>query len=96
MTDIAEKSKSRATERAAGAAHAAVDSAAARAEKLERQLRESMDSAGERIGHKKESASQQVQEALEKVEKFTNERPLAATGIAFAAGIFAASLLRRK
>ena len=40
-------------------------------------------------------AGEQLERSLAQLESFVKERPLAATGIAFAAGVLATALLRR-
>lgn len=76
-------------------AHSLIDDATAKAEDLERQVREKAAVAGEKYEATKESTSQQIEQSLAKVEGFVRERPMTAAGIAFAAGIVASSILRR-
>lgn len=76
-------------------AHNLIDEATAKAEDLERQLRDKAAAAGEKYEAKKEATNQQVEQSLARVEEFVRERPMTAAGIAFAAGIVASSILRR-
>ncbi len=83
------------TRKVADAAHKAIDQSADRAESVERQIREKASRAQEKVGASQKYAGAQFERSLDQVEIFVRERPLAATGIAFAAGILAAALLRR-
>ncbi len=83
------------TERAASIAREAIDGAARKAEPVERQLREQAVKAGDRLEAGQAAAAQQLEQSMKSVESFVRERPVAATGIAFAAGALAAILLRR-
>ena len=78
------ESKTSATERAARAAHATVDRAAQAAESAEERLRRTGEDMHERAG-----------DAVVQAERFVRERPVAALGIAFVAGIVISSWLRR-
>lgn len=80
------------TQKAASMAHEAIDHAAERAEPLEQKVRQQAHIAQDKFNA---TASQQLHQQVEKVETFIKERPVAATGIAFAAGILAAIILRR-
>ncbi len=83
------------TRKVADAAHKAIDQSADRAESVERQIREKASRAQEKVGASQKAAGAQVERSLDQIELFVRERPLAATGMAFAAGILAAALLRR-
>jgi ElaB/YqjD/DUF883 family membrane-anchored ribosome-binding protein len=83
------------TKRAAKAAHNAIDETAARAEPLEKQIRERADAASDKLEASQEAAAEQLNQSLAKVESFVRGRPIAAAGIAFAAGVLATTLLRR-
>ncbi len=83
------------TKKAATMAHDAIDHAAEKAEPLEQKIREQAHHAQEKIGSSQAEASEQIHQQVEKVEAFIKQRPVAATGIAFAAGILAAIILRR-
>jgi ElaB/YqjD/DUF883 family membrane-anchored ribosome-binding protein len=83
------------TRKVADAAHKAIDQSADRAEDVERRLREKAGRAQERVGASQKAAGAQLERSLDQLEMFVRERPLTATGIAFAAGIVAAAILRR-
>lgn len=83
------------TQRVASSAHDTIDSAAAKAEELELQLRAGAVKAGMKIGASQEATTAQVEKSLAKLEAFIKGRPIAAAGIAFAAGVLATALLRR-
>lgn len=83
------------TEQAVGAAHEALDSAAERLGPMEDKLRKESAKSKETLKVKSQEAKDELEDALGKVEEFARERPLAAAGIAFAAGVLASALLRR-
>ncbi len=83
------------TQKVAGAVHQAVDGAAKKAEPMEHQLREQASKASEHVGDAQAAAKLQVEQTMRTVESFVRDRPVAATGLAFAAGALAAILLRR-
>jgi ElaB/YqjD/DUF883 family membrane-anchored ribosome-binding protein len=84
-----------ATHKVASAAHDAIDSAAKKAEPVEQQLRDQASKAGEQMEATQAAAVKQVEDSMQKIEKFVRERPVAATGLAFAAGALATIILRR-
>ena len=81
--------------RFASAAHEAIDSAAESAEKVEQKMRAGVAGANEKFEKSHEAASQQLKESIESLDSFLHKRPVAAAGIAFAAGALATALLRR-
>lgn len=83
------------TEKAARAAHEAVDETAARAEKLEAGLRTRADRAGTKVRDSRDTVEQQFGEKVADVESFVKGRPFTAAGIAFAAGVVVSTLFRR-
>ena len=83
------------TQKVAGVAHEAIDGAAKKAEPVEHELREQAHKASEHMGEAQAAAKQQVEQTLKTFESFIRERPVAATGLAFAAGALAAIILRR-
>lgn len=83
------------TQKVAGVVHEAIDGAAKKAEPLEHQLREQANKASEHMGEAQAAAKKQVEQTMKTVEDFVRERPVAATGLAFAAGALAVILLRR-
>lgn len=82
------------TEKARVKAHAAVESAAARVEDVERRIREEAGEAQVKLTETKEAATEQFDDSLARVESFIKRRPMTAAGIAFAAGILASRLAR--
>jgi ElaB/YqjD/DUF883 family membrane-anchored ribosome-binding protein len=83
------------TQRVASSAHDTIDHAAAKAEELEGHLRAGVVKAGTKLDASQEAATAQVEKSLAKLESFVKGRPIAAAGIAFAAGVLATALLRR-
>lgn len=81
--------------RFASAAHDAIDSAANSAEKVERKVRKGVADANETFEKSHEAASDQIRQSVDSLESFVQKRPVAAAGIAFAAGALATVLLRR-
>jgi ElaB/YqjD/DUF883 family membrane-anchored ribosome-binding protein len=76
-------------------AHEAIDSASTRAEDVERKLRSEARRMADRVERGEERTRHQIDETLTSMESFIRERPMAAAGMAFAAGMLAAILLRR-
>lgn len=87
----AEKSQ---VDRVADKAHDYVDTAAERARDLEQKVKAGAESTQETLSEQQERASKALQETRGEVERFVRERPLASAGIAFAAGLVAARILR--
>lgn len=83
------------TKKAASAAHDAIDHAAEKAEPIEKRVREQAHKAQDKFSETSAEASEQMHLQVEKFETFIKQRPVAATGIAFAAGMLAAIILRR-
>ncbi|MCJ7590525.1 MAG: hypothetical protein MUO51_04165 [Woeseiaceae bacterium] len=83
------------TQRVAHSAHDTINSTAAIAEELELQLRSGAVKAGTKIDASQEAATAKVEKSLAKLETFVKGSPIAAAGIAFAAGVLATALLRR-
>lgn len=79
------------TARVAENLHEAVDAAAAKVASAEQQLREQAEKAKQNAEYAKARAG----EVVESVARYTRDNPLAAVGIAFAAGALLASLMRR-
>jgi ElaB/YqjD/DUF883 family membrane-anchored ribosome-binding protein len=82
-------------QRVAISAHETIDSAAGKADEIEQQLRVGVAKAGNSFEASQEAATAQVEKSLAKLESFVKGRPIAAAGIAFAAGVLATALLRR-
>jgi len=76
-------------------AHEVVDNAADRAEEVERKVRVEAARVAENAEQSKAEAKQQLDDTLQKIDSFVRERPVAAAGIAFGAGVFATLLLKR-
>lgn len=83
------------TQKAASMAHDVIDQAAVKAEPLEQKVREQAHVAQDKLSATSAEASEQIHQQVEKVETFIKQRPVAATGIAFAAGMLAAIILRK-
>jgi len=83
------------TRKVASVAHQAIDDAAEKAEPVEKNLRNQASKAGEQIEATQAAATEQVQQSLKNVETFVRDKPVAATGIAFAAGVLTTLILRR-
>ncbi|MGP9800285.1 DUF883 domain-containing protein [Rheinheimera sp. NSM] len=84
------------TAKASEAAHHAVDAMAEKAATAEDTLRKTAASSQETLAHKQEEIKQQLQSTYSKSREFAAQNPLAAAGIAFAAGILVSTLLRRR
>ncbi len=84
-----------ATQKAASAAHEAVDRAAESAGKAEERLREAAAAGEQRLRETGEEARVMAERAMDHVREYTKENPLAAAGIAFAAGVIFSRLLSR-
>ena len=83
------------TQKVASVAHEAINGVAEKAEPVEQRLRDQAIKTGEQLEATQTAAIEQMQESMLKMETFIKERPMAASGIAFAAGILAAAILRR-
>ena len=84
-----------ATEQVRKTAHRAVDQAAEKAGAVEEKVRTEADRLKEIADNQREATRQKIDAGLRRTDRFIQERPLAAAGIAFAAGAVAAMLLRR-
>ena len=83
------------SDQVAARAHEAVERAAETARDLEVRARSVAATSAEKMGEKQEQARQQLDHAVGRISTFIREEPVAAAGMAFALGIFAAALLRR-
>lgn len=83
------------TDRIARSAHEMIDETANRAKSVEENLRERAREAGDRVDESQDAAMRTVRDTTARAEAFAQERPLAAAGIAFAAGALTAAILRR-
>lgn len=83
------------SKRAAAIAHDAIDSASGKAEQVEEKVRAEAAKLAEKSSEGAAEAKKQFDATVNRVEGFVKERPLAAAGIAFAAGALGALLLKR-
>lgn len=75
-------------------AHSLVDKAADKAADIEQSVREGAGDAQDKLHEKREAAADTFNESVANVEDFVKRRPLAAAGIAFAAGILTSRLVK--
>lgn len=82
--------------RVSAIAHEAIDSASEKAEEVEKKLREE----AERIAHKTSEtaaeAKKRLEDSINGLDEFIRRRPFTAAGIAFAAGVVGALLIKKK
>jgi ElaB/YqjD/DUF883 family membrane-anchored ribosome-binding protein len=83
------------TRQAANSAHEFIDAAASKAEKAEKEVRARAEAVGHKAEATQELASKKAEKVLSQTEVFVREQPIAAAGLAFAAGVVASALLRR-
>ena len=83
------------TRKVAAVAHEAIDGAASKVEPIEQQIREQSEKVSGQLDATQVAATETVEQTMKKVENFVRERPIAATGIAFAAGALIALILKR-
>ncbi len=95
VTERASEAAHHATDRASNAAHHAVDAMAEKAASAEDSLRRTAASSKATIDQKQEELKMQMQSGYERSKQFVHENPVAAAGIAFAAGMLVSALLRR-
>ena len=81
--------------RVASMAHETIDKASGKAEQVERKLRTEAERIAEKSGESAAEVKQQFEQSLNRVEGFVKEKPFAAAGIAFAAGVVGALLLKK-
>lgn len=81
--------------RVASIAHETIDKASGKAEEIERTLRVKAEKLSRKSGKSATDAKNQLEESLNRIEGFVKEKPLAAAGIAFAAGILGALILKK-
>lgn len=84
------------TERASQAAHHAVDNVATKASAAEDTIRKTAAESAQAIAEKQEVIKQQLQSSYSKTRELAAQNPLAAAGIAFAAGVLVTALFRRR
>ena len=83
------------TDRLASSAHEVIDGAAEKSAPIEKQIRAAAVEMGEQLETSKAQATEQLDHTLKQVQSFVKDRPIAAAGIAFAAGVVITTLLRR-
>lgn len=76
-------------------AREAIESASKTAGELERKLRAESDRLGGKVDATRREASQQFDDTITTAEDYIRKEPVKAAGIAFAAGVLAALVLRR-
>jgi ElaB/YqjD/DUF883 family membrane-anchored ribosome-binding protein len=91
----AKSSETPVTDKAHRMAEDALEAAVDKAGSLERKLRDESGKLGEQVNVHREDVTQRFDETLSEVEKYIRKKPVAAAGIAFAAGMFAALLIKR-
>lgn len=83
------------TERMTAAAHEAMDRVTRAADRAEREVRRAAARAARRAKTTRKRAVRRANTTVDNVRTYIEDNPLAATGIAFAAGLVLAGLLRR-
>ncbi|WNO61602.1 DUF883 domain-containing protein [Rheinheimera sp. MMS21-TC3] len=83
------------TEKAAAAAHHAVDAMSTKAANAEETIRKTASESSEAWHQRQEQLQQQLESGYQRTRTFASENPVAAAGIAFAAGVLLTALLRR-
>lgn len=83
------------TEKTVKAAHEAIDHLSERVAKTEERLRHAASEGQQGWSEKQEEVRAQVEGSVEGAREYARENPLMAAGIAFAAGVIVANLLRR-
>lgn len=91
----AKNSETPVTDKAHRLAEDALETAVDRAGSLERKMRVEGEKLGEQVNVGREEVTKRYDETLSEVEKYIRQKPVAAAGIAFAAGMFAALLIKR-
>ena len=83
------------TDQVVNKAHEAIDRAAVHARDAEARAREKTASSVQQLESTHDHARQELDAVLRKLDGFVREKPFAAAGVAFAAGVLTAALLRR-
>lgn len=83
------------SERVTNLAHDAIDSASEKAADVETKLREEAGRLAEKSNERAREAREKLDETVNTVDSFVREKPFAAAGIAFAAGVLGAMWLKR-
>lgn len=93
--NLSEGNRSATSQRMAERAHQTIDKAAELAGEAEQSLRERAARAGEKLREGEERALDTLDEGVNRIRSYVEQNPLAAAGIAFAAGLLVSALLRR-
>lgn len=83
------------SKRVSSIAHDAIDNATEHAEEVEKKVRTQADRLAEKSSEKAADAKKRFDNSLNTVDGFVRERPFAAAGIAFAAGVIGALLIKK-
>lgn len=89
------KSDTPVTDKARHFAEDALDAASETAGSFERSLRHEGEQVGKKVDERRREIGEQVDQTLAEVEGYIRKRPVAAAGMAFAAGLLTALILRR-
>lgn len=81
--------------RVSAIAHEAIDSASERAEQVEKKLREEAGRIAEKSSETAAEAKKRLDDSISGLDKFIRQRPFTAAGIAFAAGVVGALLIKK-
>lgn len=92
---MATKAEESLTDKAASAAHEAINQVAATAAEAEERIRKAVAEAEQRVRASTRDARDQSEELAETIGQYAQQHPLATVGIAFAAGFLLASLFKR-
>lgn len=76
-------------------AEQALEAASEKAGTFERKVRVESTHLGEEVEQRRREASEKMDATLSEVESYIRKRPVAAAGMAFAAGVLATLILRR-
>lgn len=93
--EISSNGAARTTEHLARKAHETVDRVAEKSAGAEAELRERADQGAEKLRETEERARKAAEESAEKFSGYIRENPMTSAGIAFVAGVFISSMLRR-
>lgn len=85
----------RTTEHLARKAHDTVDRVAEKSAEAESELRERADKGAEKLRETEQKAKEAAEQSAEKVTGYIKDNPMTSAGMAFVAGVFLSSLLRR-
>jgi ElaB/YqjD/DUF883 family membrane-anchored ribosome-binding protein len=83
------------SKRVSALAHESIDKASDKAEVVEKKLRSEADRIAQKSSETAADARKKLDDTVNSVEGFVRERPFAAAGIAFAAGVLGALLIRK-